>query len=146
MFGGPFGSGDACTARAGQAFVFGGPGWECSTAEGLGDTFQELRACAVDNFAIDFGPPGFRVTVRVDGRLVRAPWKWVFVSQGRIIDFPEDNIWGAVPGPSKSVSKGYLFILRPLDTGHHRIVMRIFVDGEFAFAVPWEVRVIGHHH
>ncbi|HEY7477455.1 MAG TPA: hypothetical protein VIB62_04380 [Actinomycetota bacterium] len=145
VFGGPFGSGEGCTARSWQAFAFGGPGWECSTAEGLGDTFAELRACAIDNFAIDFGPPGFRVTVRVDGQLVRAPWRWVFVSQGRIIDFPDDNIWGAVPGPSKSVSKGYLLMLRPMTPGHHRIVMRVFVDGEYQFAVPWQVRVLGHH-
>ncbi len=145
VFGGPFGSGDGCRARAGQAFAFGGPGWECSTAEGLGDTFHELRTCAIENYDIDFAPPAFRTTLRIDGELVRQPRRWTFVTPGEIIDFPEDNIWGAVPGPSKSVSKGVFYIVRPMAVGRHRIVMRVFIEGEYAFAVVWKVKVVGYH-
>ena len=59
-----------------------------------------------------------------------------------IIDFPEDNIWGAVPGPSKSVTKGFLFILRPLEEGAHRIVIHIVdaVFGEYRFV--WRLDVV----
>ena len=59
-----------------------------------------------------------------------------------IIDFPKDNISGAVPAPSKSVTKGFLFILRPLEEGAHRIVIHIVdaVFGEYRFV--WRLDVV----
>ena len=63
---GAFGS--DCSVPEGHPLLVGGPFWECSTLEGLGDTWAELRACAHDNFAHDFGRSAFGFTVRSTGR------------------------------------------------------------------------------
>ena len=64
---------------------------------------------------------------------------------GEIIDFPEDNIWDGEPGPSTSVTTGFMFILRPLDEGAHRVVVNIVDDvlGEFRWV--WKLEVIEDH-
>ena len=115
--------------------------WECSTAEGLGETFAELRHCARGNFAVDMDPTTYHQTVRIDGQRLLRQRRWVSTTPGEIIDFPEDNIWGGEPGPSRSVTKGFLFILRPLDEGAHRIVVDIVDDvlGEFRWVYKLEV-------
>ena len=63
-------------------------------------------------------------------------------SPGEIIEFPDDNIWGADPGPSKSVTKGFVFILRPLGEGRHRIVVEVAHDvfGEMRWV--WKLDVV----
>ena len=99
-------------------------GWECSTAEGLDDSWAELRRCAVRNWARDFGPQVFPLTARLDGRRLRGARRWTFISPGEIVMFPEDNIWGASPGPSRSVIKGLFYILRPLHRGTHTLRVR----------------------
>jgi hypothetical protein len=38
--------------------------------------------------------------------------------------FPESNVWDAPPGPSRSVTKGLLFMLRPLSPGTHTLRVR----------------------
>ena len=119
-------SGADCTvsdeARSSSFTHFGF--WECSTAEGLGETWAELRACAKNNFARDLDPDIYHQNVYIDGKRLRHQRDWVtHTTPGEIIDFPKDNIWGAEPGPSKSVTKGFLFILRPLSEGRHRIVI-----------------------
>jgi hypothetical protein len=131
-----------CRVPEGKAIAFSGPFWECSTAEGLGDTFRELRRCAVDNFARDLARDVFGITVRIDGDRVLHPRRWVFVTPGEIVVFPDDNIWGAPGGPSKSVTKGFYFIVRPLDEGRHQIRIHVndAVFGEFN--VTYSVRVV----
>ena len=116
-------------------------GWECSTAEGLGDTYRQLRRCAGRNFLNDFDPDSFRVRVNVDGERIRNARRWTFTSPKLIIDFPRENLWGAVPGPSKAVSKEVDLILKPLVEGDHKVVLRVSssVFGEIRFV--WKLHV-----
>jgi hypothetical protein len=140
-------SGADCTVSDEAALVFTGAYgfWECSTAEGLGDTWAELRSCAKNNFARDLDPDLYHQNVYIDGKRLRHQREWVtHTTPGEIIDFPDPNIWGAEPGPSKSVTKGFLFILRPLTEGKHRIVMEVQADviGDETFRFVWKLNVV----
>jgi len=132
-----------CTVSKDAALVFTPGAWECSAAEGLGDTWAKLRACARDNFDHDFGPELYHQSVYIDGKRLRHQRDWVVRSPGELIDLPDDNLVGAEPGPTESVTKGFLFILRPLDEGRHRIVVDAVdeVFGEFHWV--WKLHVVG---
>jgi hypothetical protein len=134
--------GARCSIPEGVASVLSGPFWECSTAEGLGETFAELRRCARENFRADFGPKVMSIRVEIDGRRLKHPRRFVVQSPGEIIDFPEDNIWGAVPGPSKSVTRGLLLVLRPMSEGVHRVVIETHDDQFGDFRVVWRLNVV----
>lgn len=107
--------------------------WECSTAEGLGDTFAELRACAEDNAAHDFGPQVAHTILKIDGAKVNHPRRWTFTTPGEIIHFPKNNLWGVEAGPTKSVTAGTMYLFRPLPDGTHHIRLHVNDDviGEF---------------
>ena len=138
VFVGHFGSN--CSIPEGVPVVFGTASWECSTAEGLGETFGELRRCARENFKVDFAPDVFHQRILIDGEPLKYVRRWASLTPGEIIDFPENNIWGAEPGRSKSVSKGFLFILRPLSEGTHRIVDKATI-GTDELTVVWKFHV-----
>jgi hypothetical protein len=135
-------NGADCRVPEGKAIVLSDGFWECSTAEGLGTTFRALRRCAIDNFAKDLGRDALSLTLRIDGERVAHPREWTFLSPGEIITFPDDNLWGAAAGPTKSVTKGILWILRPLHEGRHTI--RIHAVGVVAgtFDIIWRIRVV----
>ncbi len=115
--------------------------FECSTAEGLGETWRELRTCARENFAANINPDLYHQKVRIDGERLVHQRRWVSHTPGEIIDFPDENIWGAEPGPSRSLTKGFLFILEPLEPGEHRIVViaNDEVVGDFRWV--WKLHV-----
>lgn len=141
VFLGGFGADCTISDDAVIAFTPGLAFWECSTGEGLGETFRELRMCARDNFARDLGPDVYHQRILIDGQRLRYQRRWVTVTAGEIIDFPEDNVWGAVPGPSRSVTKGFMFVLRPLDEGRHRIKWVLHHDVFGDFEALWRIRV-----
>jgi hypothetical protein len=126
-----------CRVPEHKAVAFAGDFWECSTAEGLGETYAELRRCAVDNFAKDFNPDIHHVRLWIDGERVANPERWTFLTPipSDLIEFPEDNIWGAEAGLSKSVTKGAFYILRPLSEGTHTIKFKVQneLSGEATF-------------
>jgi hypothetical protein len=62
--------------------------------------------------------------VLIDGKRLHRVRRSIFRTPGEIVDFPQRNIWGAEPGPSKSVTKGFLIVLRPLDPGLHTVRVR----------------------
>ena len=136
-------SGADCSVPEGSLLVFTGAisFWECSTAEGLGENFRQLRRCATHNFARDLDPEKFHLRLWIDGDRVAHPRRWTFLSPGEIIDFPKENLWDAVPGPSKSVTKSFLWLLRPPSEGSHRIrlVQRDEVIGTFRSV--WKLEV-----
>jgi hypothetical protein len=135
------GTGQGCSVPEGQAIVLAAGFWECSTAEGLGDTYPELRHCAKFHFHHDLSHRDVHLTLRIDGDRVAHSRDWTFLSPGQVIDFPDDNIWGAPGGPTKSITKGFLYVLPPLSDGEHTIVIRVeFPDGTH-FPVPYNVTV-----
>ena len=139
VFLGSFGA--DCSVPAGTPLVVGTASWECSTAEGLGETFRQLRRCANENFDRDFSPEIFYQKVLIDGVHLKRSRRWVSVTPGEIIDFPEDNIWDAEPGPSRSVSKGFLFVLRGMSPGEHVVFAKVLFEGEHVFDVTWTLHV-----
>ncbi len=98
--------------------------WECSTAEGLGNTYRKLRRCATGRFWRDINPSSYRQRILIDGMKLMKNRRWIFLSPGEMVDLPEYNIWHTTPGPTKSVTKGFFFILQPLDPGLHTIRVR----------------------
>ena len=137
-------SGADCIVSDEAALVFTGAYsfWECSTAEGLGETWAELRACARTNFARDLDPEVFHQSVFIDGRRLRHHRDWIDITPGEIIDFPDPNIWEAEPGPTRSVTKGFLFIVRPLSEGTHRIVLDISDEAIGDHRYVWKLHAV----
>lgn len=131
-----------CTIPDDTAVAFGDGFWECSTAEGLGDTFRALRRCATKRFARDFGRDVVGLMIHVDGERVAHPYRWNFLTPGEFIDLPEDNFYGAPAGTTKSVTKGFFYILRPLEEGRHRVrfhgTHEVFPDVTFV----WKLEVV----
>jgi hypothetical protein len=119
-----------CVIPAKKAVLVAGPGWECSTAEGHGRTYDRLRRCAKNRFKRDWGRDVFTFRVKLDGRRIRQPRRWVYTSPGEIIDFPRENPWNIKPGPTKSVSRGFFFMLRPLRAGQHTLRVWFKMNGQ----------------
>ncbi len=142
VFLGPAGADCAVSDEAALALSPAIGFWECSTAEDLGDTWAELRACARDNFARDLDPSKYHQSVFIDGKRLRHQRDWIDLTPGEIIDFPDPNIWNAEPGLSKSVTKGFLFILRPLSEGRHRIVIDVSDEVIGGFHFVWKLNVV----
>jgi hypothetical protein len=70
-----------------------------STGEGFGETFPELRACVRDNF-VAISVPMYHQRVYIDRKRLRHQRQWVFLTLGETIDFPDNNLWAAEPGPA----------------------------------------------
>ncbi len=115
--------------------------WECSTAEGLGSSFDELTRKCTGLFYRDISRRTFNLILTIDGELVRGDRRWVNVTPGEVIDFPENNLWGVEPGPSNSVSKGFFFLLRPLSVGTHEISAKAVDDNFGTFSAVWTLEV-----
>jgi hypothetical protein len=133
-----------CKIPEHKAVAFDAGFWECSTAEGHGDTYAELRRCAVENFERDFNPDVHQFKIWIDGKLLRNPRRWTTLTPipSDIINLPEDNVWDAEPGPTKSVTKGFWYILRPLSEGTHTIRSTGFNEafgGDFTFTIKLRV-------
>jgi hypothetical protein len=135
-------SGADCRVPEDKILLLPGGFWECSTAEGLGETFRALRRCARQNFARDFAPDVVSFKLWIDGRRVQQPRRWTFITPGEVVDFPENNIWGAPGGPTKSVTKGFFYVLRPFDEGRHRIRFRVVFAGGESFDIVYRLRVV----
>jgi hypothetical protein len=134
-------SGSDCTIPAGAAVAFSTAFWECSTAEGLGNTWRALRHCAVDNFRHDFSRATVGLTMKVDGRKLLNRRRWTSITPGEIIRFPKNNIWGADPGKSKSVTKGLFYVMKPMVSGDHHIRLHVNDANLGTFNIDWWLHV-----
>ena len=117
---GPSGTGDGgCAIPQGKAVGLTPDAAECSTAEGNGNTYRKLRQCAARLWRQN--GTGYPVRLRIDGKRVRQARAWTFTSMGRVVDLPKHNIWSAPPGPTKSVTRGLFYMVKPLGVGRHVI-------------------------
>jgi len=121
VFMGPFGTGDrVCNVPRGKVIALTPPVVsECSTAEGNGSTYRKLRRCAVKGWKDSYAHA--RVGIRIDGERLQHPHAWTFTSIGAVVDLPKNNIWGVKGGPTKSVTRDILFLIKPQDLGRHVI-------------------------
>ncbi len=110
-----------CTVPAGKAFLISPAGWECSTAEGGGDTSAALRDCArKDQDTVTIA------NVTIDGvHLTNLLTRYRFVTPLFTFKYPADNMLQQVPGPgtTASVGDGIVVMLAPLAAGHHTLEM-----------------------
>lgn len=105
-----------CVVPAGKALLFGPINSECSTAEDSTlKTEAQLKSCAVND---DVG--GIAQTT-VDGVPLQSLNSYKVQSPLFNFTFPQDNIFGARPGPTQSVSDGLWVFLQPLSAGNHII-------------------------
>jgi hypothetical protein len=91
---------------------------ECSTVEGNGSTYRELRRC-VEDIADDFTA----VNLTIDGVAVRHLERFRVQSGLFYFTSVEGNFLGipASGGPTKSVSDGYWAQVGPLRPGRHTV-------------------------
>ncbi|HEX6516095.1 MAG TPA: hypothetical protein VF049_11000 [Nocardioidaceae bacterium] len=118
---GSHGAGKDCVVPKGKAVVLGFARAECSRAQGDGDTFAKLRRCARHRFARRFGEAAYRFLMQVDGGLLAKPRRWTFTSENRVVRLPEENIFRAPAGRTKSVTRGLFYIFRPMKPGKHEV-------------------------
>lgn len=105
-----------CTVPAGKAILFPALAAECSTAEDSTlKTEAQLRSCAVNS------DQGGIAQVNVDGVNFQDLQSYKLQSPLFSFTFPQDNIFGARPGPTQSVSDGIFIMLQPLTPGNHTV-------------------------
>jgi len=110
-----------CTVPAGKALFVSPAGWECSTAQGNGDTLAALRSCAKGD-----GDQVTEADVTVDGvHLTNLLTRYRFETPLFTLAYPADDIMGRPgPGTTKSMVDGTLVILAPLAAGRHTLDLR----------------------
>ena len=128
-------TGADCDVPAGTPVAVSPAFWECSTAEGHGETFVQLRRTCEDHFRHTFGIRRRTIRIRIDRVLIPAPRRWTFQTPGEIVDFPDPNLWGLPPGPTKSVTEGFVYVLRGLTPGNHLIRVKMHIRR----AVGWDL-------
>jgi hypothetical protein len=72
----------------------------------------------------------FKFRISLDGRRIRRIRRWTYTSPGEIINFFRRNPWNIKPGPTKSVTRGIFFMLRPLPPGQHALQVRSTLNGQ----------------
>jgi hypothetical protein len=147
---------DGCTVPEGVPIMSMPVGFECSQAEGDGNTFRKLRRCATRGWSGLFDPGGlgikaFRLTI--DGqRIPHRGDRFQFLTTRTVAELPENNIiefWlgGNTDIPAqttKQMSKVVSHIIRPLREGWHRIRFVVdFREGQ-NYVINWRVRVVEH--
>jgi hypothetical protein len=125
---GPSGTADGCQVEAGRPVLLSPLGYGCSTAEGDGRTYGELRRCVKRNFKTQLGDA--KLKLYVDGTLVTDPDRWIFVSSEGKITFPDKNIFGAPGGRTRSMGKGFYFMLRSPTPGQHVVQAKFKLGGK----------------
>lgn len=105
-----------CTIPAGKAIAFFPLTFECSYAED--STLKneaQLRSCAANS--LQGGVP----QVSIDGVNFKSLDLYRMQSPIFKFTFPQDNIFGARPGPTQAVSDGWFIMLQPLTPGKHTL-------------------------
>jgi hypothetical protein len=117
-----------CDIPVGAFLVLTPGGYECSGAEGNGETAEELEACVETNFAnLSF------VSVSLDGRPATNLGRYIVTSP--LVQLPGPNLFGEDPTPS--MLKSYFMVITPLSRGEHTVrAFDEFVNPAFA----------GRHH
>jgi hypothetical protein len=109
-----------CTIPGGVAILIPPLNSECSTAE-FPDltTEQELYECAKSfqdqTQQLDFVLDGTKLQGLENSRIVSPLFN---------VTFPQDNIFGAPPGPTKAVADGNWVFLKPLPPGEHELTSK----------------------
>jgi hypothetical protein len=118
-----------CTIPVGKAILFPILTTECSYAENTDlKTPQDLRNCAVEEHEKYISRSQ---DLKVDGKQINVD---EFRVQSPLFNFtfPQNNLFGAPPGPTQGLSDGWFIILKPLSPGNHIIE----ISGEISKPPP----------
>jgi hypothetical protein len=102
-----------CTLPPGGKLLITPGGYECSTAEGNGETLAELTDCANTLFASEICCE----QVIIDGIDLVNLDPYEFTTPGQLLAGP--NLFG--PDPTLSVERGWFILLRPMSVGEHEV-------------------------
>lgn len=122
------GTAETCVVPAGRPIVVAYLGWSCSTAEGNGDTFAQLRRCAQHSWRTEFGD--VRIKQTIDGNQVRQPRRWTVTTHNMWVDLPRNNVWGVRPGWTRSVGTAIMQVIKPPTIGEHLMRVRLTENGK----------------
>ncbi len=106
-----------CVVPAGKALLFGPINSECSTVaeDSTLKTEAQLKSCAVNDDVEGIAQ------ATVYGVPLQSLNSYKIHSLLFNFTFPQDNIFGARPGPTQVVSDGLWVFLQPLSAGNHII-------------------------
>jgi hypothetical protein len=102
-----------CTLPPGGKLLITPGGYECSTAEGNGETLAELTGCAETLFASEICCE----QMIVDGVELTNLDRYLFTTPGQLLAGP--NLFG--PDPTLTVERGWFILLRPMSVGEHEV-------------------------
>lgn len=122
-----------CAIPTGAFLVLTPGGYECSGAEGNGDTAEELEACVEANFAdLSF------VAVWLDGRPARNLERYVITSP--LVELPAPNLLSEDATPS--MLRSYFMVIAPLSRGQHTVrAFDEFASQNFAAGITMKLTV-----
>jgi hypothetical protein len=103
-----------CTLPAGAKLLITPGGYECSTAEGNGETLAELTECANTNISFICC-----VEAWVDGVAVENIDRYLLTTPGQVLEGP--NLFGEED--TLSVERGWFILVRPMSVGEHVVVI-----------------------
>lgn len=115
-----------CTISDRTPVLLSAGGVLCDTSDGPASG-SELRVCAINEFD---SLSNFRVWV--DGVRIQELEQWIFLTPVFSIRYPEDNLFGVVPGTYRAAAKAYMLMLRPLSPGRHTVIVHDEYQGEAA--------------
>lgn len=105
-----------CTIPHGMALFIPTFTTECSYAEDARlHTEEQLRSCAINS------DQGGVAQISIDGVNLKDLQNYKVQSPLFNVIFPQDNIFGARPGPTQAISDGIFIIVQPLAPGNHVI-------------------------
>lgn len=106
----------SCNVPSSKAILIQPVGNECSYAENPSlRTESELRNCAIT------GDQTTTKYISIDGRNVQNLERYAVQTPLFDLTLPQNNIFGAPAGPTKSVGHAYMIFLQPLKVGKHEI-------------------------
>lgn len=106
----------ACTIPSGRAILIQPAGNECSFAENPSlKTEADLRKCAIAGNQVS------SIHVSIDGISLQNLEHYIVQTPLFNLTLPQNNLFGAPAGPTKSVSDAYMTFLAPLTPGNHVI-------------------------
>jgi len=126
----------ACTVPADTALFFPVLTAECSEAEGNGTTEAELRACAIE--LVDAITDA---AVTIDGAAVQVIPRYRAQSPLFTFTLPQDDLFGAPPGPTRAIADGYWIMLAPLSPGKHTVSFHAVISPPDAEPISTTVTV-----
>lgn len=131
--GGPFEL--SCTVPRGAKLLVTPGGWECSTAEGNGETVAQLIGCAETNIDLICC-----VQMLIDGQEVKNVDRWLLTTSGQTLAGP--NLFG--PDPTLSVERGWFMVLHPMDEGQHEVFIYDAAPSfDLEFSMTFHITVTG---